>query len=53
MASALVTPPTMNSKGITEHKRVADKVEALVNGFPEVFNDHLGEIHQFKARLQS
>ena len=22
---------------------------ALVNGFPEVFNDNLGEIHQFKA----
>ena len=26
-------------------------MKALVNGFPEVFNDNLGEIHPFKARL--
>ena len=49
--NTLVTPPTINSKGITENKGVADKAEALVNGFPEVFDDNLGEIHQFKARL--
>ena len=35
--NALVTPRTINSKGITENKGVADKVEAMVNGFPEVF----------------
>eukprot|EP00731_Ephydatia_muelleri_P004560 Em0002g736a len=29
----------------------AEKVEVLVKGFPEVFNDNLGEIHPFKARL--
>ena len=49
--NALVTPPIINSKRIRENKGVADKVEALVNGFPEVFNDNLGEIHPFKARL--
>ena len=49
--NALVTPPTINSKGITENKEVADKVEALVNGFPDMFNYNLGEIHPFKARL--
>ena len=49
--STLVTPPTINSKEITENKGEADKAEALVNGFPEVFNDNLGEIHPLKARL--
>ena len=29
----------------------AEKVEVLVKSFPEVFNDNLGEIHPFKARL--
>ena len=51
--NALVTLPTINSKVVTENKGkgVAEKVEALVKGFPEVFNDNLGEIHPFKARL--
>ena len=46
--NALVTPPTINSKGITQNKGEADKAEALVNGFPEVFDFNL---HPLKARL--
>ena len=41
--NALLTPPTISCKVVTENKgkRVAEKVEALVKGFPEVFNDNL------------